>query len=78
MSWFLVSLLVLQVGVLGALYVHNMQLATAGAEKALRVQMLEGRSTRGDCVGDRKPDQRTHRARIDSAADLQVSGALHP
>ncbi|PHJ24832.1 transmembrane protein [Cystoisospora suis] len=40
-SWFLVSLLVLQIGLLGALYVHNMQLATSGAEKAVRVQMLE-------------------------------------
>ncbi|CBZ52989.1 conserved hypothetical protein [Neospora caninum Liverpool] len=40
-SWFLVSLVILQIGFLAALYFQNLQMAAMGGEKAVRIQLLE-------------------------------------
>ncbi|PFH33264.1 hypothetical protein BESB_084630 [Besnoitia besnoiti] len=40
-SWFLISLVILQIGFLAALYVQNLHMATIGGERAAQIQSLE-------------------------------------
>ncbi|KEP66427.1 UNVERIFIED_CONTAM: hypothetical protein HHA_258730 [Hammondia hammondi] len=40
-SWLLVSIVILQIGLMAAMYVQNVQMAALGGEKAVRIQHLE-------------------------------------
>ncbi|EPR62950.1 hypothetical protein TGME49_258730 [Toxoplasma gondii ME49] len=42
-SWLLVSIVVLQIGLMAAMYVQNVQMAALGGEKTVRIQHLEAK-----------------------------------